>query len=77
MQCWVKKKKNVSRSRSQSGEENNVQNGHCDIMGPMNVIKWGENQDEGIGTLVGERRRRKLPEIPVNKKRESFSRKIN
>lgn len=57
--------------RSNHVEENTVQNGDCDILG----LNWTEAQrfeDEGLGSLTGERRRRRLPEIPANKKRKSL-----
>ncbi|KAL0279785.1 UNVERIFIED_CONTAM: hypothetical protein PYX00_001267 [Menopon gallinae] len=54
-------------NRSTHVEDNTVQNGDCDIIG----LNWTEAQrfeDEGLGSLTGERRRRRLPEIPANKK---------
>lgn len=65
------------RSGSNSEEDNIVQIGNCDINGSNNLIlNWGEgftvhrHDDEGLGSFTGERRRRKLPEIPTSKKRK-------
>lgn len=71
----ISQRKETLRSRSNSKEDNIVQIGNCDINGSNDLIQqWGEGfiihrcEDEGLGSFTGERRRRKLPEIPTTKK---------